>query len=250
MNPGYGRMSAFGQLSPELPKVRPIPRQARATATPVTGAGKVTDSLPRDYFRRMDESEDELFYQQPRFVVHIDDDAIADVGTIYQNLLPRHGEILDLMSSWRSHLPPDLQPKRVVGVGLNRAEMEDNPLLTEVVLHNVNREPRLPFEDGSFDGAVMTVSVQYLTQPVEIFANVGRVLRPHCPFIVTFSNRMFPTKAIALWQMANEQQRTEIVRRYFAESGAFGNIEVIDHSRRAGAPSDPIWALAGYKVEP
>ena len=197
--------------------------------------------------RRMDESDDELFYEYPRFVVHIDDSAIADVGEIYGRLLPKNGEILDLMSSWRSHLPQALEPKRVVGLGLNRAEMADNPALTDIMIHNVNRQPRLPFDDASFDGAVMTVSVQYLTRPIEVFADVARVLRPNGPFIVTFSNRMFPTKAIALWQMASEQQRPQIVRSYFVEAGTFEKIELLDHSRRAGAPSDPIWAVVGYK---
>jgi SAM-dependent methyltransferase len=197
--------------------------------------------------RRIDDSDDELFYEQPRFVVHIDDAAIAEIGAIYERLLPKHGEILDLMSSWRSHLPSALEPKRVVGLGLNRAEMADNPALTEIVVHNVNREPQLPFDDVSFDGAVMAVSVQYLTRPIEVFAEVARILKPGSAFIVTFSNRVFPTKAIALWQMANEQQRPEIVRGYFVEAGAFENIEAIDHSPRSGGPSDPLWAVVGYK---
>jgi SAM-dependent methyltransferase len=195
----------------------------------------------------MDESDDELFYEYPRLLVHIDEPAIADVGEIYQRLLPHKGEILDLMSSWRSHLPPTLEPRRVVGLGLNRAEMADNPALTDIVIHNVNRQLRLPFDDASFDGAVMTVSVQYLIHPIEVFAEVARVLRPEGPFIVTFSNRMFPTKAIALWRIASEQQRPEIVRSYFAEAGTFEKIELIDHSRRAGIPSDPIWAVVGYR---
>jgi SAM-dependent methyltransferase len=201
-----------------------------------------------DFFQRIDESDDELFYQSPRFVVHIDDGAIAAVGEIYSRMLPAGGEILDLMSSWRSHIPPTVKPRRLVGLGLNRAEMEDNPALTEAVVHNVNRHPRLPFPDQSFDGAVMTVSIQYLVRPVEIFADVGRVLRPHSPFIVTFSNRMFPTKAVAVWQAANDQQRVGIATRYFAESGVFEKIGVVDRSRRPGPPSDPIWAVAGYRI--
>jgi SAM-dependent methyltransferase len=208
---------------------------------------KISLSDSPEFRRRMDESDDELFYQYPRFVVHIDEHAIADIGGIYERLLPKKGELLDLMSSWRSHLPQTLEPKRVVGVGLNRAEMADNPALTDIVIHNVNRQPRLPFDDASFDGAVMTVSVQYLTHPIEAFAEVARVLRPDGPFIVTFSNRMFPSKAIALWQMASEQQRPEIVMSYFAEPGTFEKIELIDHSRRAGVPSDPIWAVVGFK---
>jgi SAM-dependent methyltransferase len=210
----------------------------------------LTNVLPPEFSRRIDESDDELFYEYPRFVVHIDQYAITDVSEIYDRLLPKKSEILDLMSSWRSHLPQTLELKRVVGLGLNRAEMAENPALTDIVIHNVNRQPRLPFDDASFAGAVMTVSVQYLTHPTEVFADVGRLLRPQGPFIVTFSNRMFPTKAISLWQMASEQQRPEIVKRYFAEAQTFENIELIDHSRRAGVPSDPIWAVVGYKKTP
>jgi len=217
--------------------------------TSKNGEFTLANILPPELRSRMDESDDELFYENPRFVVHIDDHAIADVGAIYERLLPRHGEILDLMSSWRSHLPQTLEPKRVVGLGLNHAEMADNPAVTDIVIHNVNQHPQLPFDDSSFDGAVMTVSVQYLTHPFQVFAEVARVLTPGGPFIVTFSNRMFPTKAIALWQMANEQQRPEIVQRYFAEPGTFEKIEVIDHSRRASL-SDPIWAVVGYKKTP
>ena len=125
--------------------------------------------------------------------------------------------------------------------------MRDNPALTEVIVHNVNREPRLPFADRSFDAVVMTVSIQYLTRPLEVFADVGRVLRSEGPFIVTFSNRMFPTKAVALWQGANNEQRVAIVRSYFAQSGAFEKIETIDRSGHDDEPSDPVWAVLGYR---
>jgi SAM-dependent methyltransferase len=203
-----------------------------------------------DFFRRIDESEDELFYRSPRFVVHIDDGAIAKVGEIYARILPEGGTILDLMSSWRSHLPERIHAAKVVGVGLNRAEMEDNPALGEIVVHNVNVNPRLPFDEGSFDGAVMTVSVQYVTRPEELFADVGRALKPHAPFVVTFSNRMFPTKAVALWHGANQHQRVAVVREYFAGSAAFEKIETIDRSAPTDPPSDPIWAVAGYRIAP
>ena len=137
--------------------------------------------LPADFFRRVDDDDDEVFYLVPRLVVHIDDGAIAKVGEIYERLLPQGGAILDLMSSWRSHLPPSIRPVRVVGLGLNRAEMEDNPALTEIVIHNLNRAVRMPFSDAEFDGAVVTVSVQYMTRPIETFAEVGRVLKPGAP---------------------------------------------------------------------
>src|SRR6202140_1730425 len=105
----------------------------------------MTKQLPADFFRRVDDSHDELFYSPPRLLFHIDDGAIAKVGEIYARLLPQGGAILDLMSSWRSHLPAHLRPARVVGLGMNRTEMEDNPALTEIVIHNLNRALRLPF---------------------------------------------------------------------------------------------------------
>ncbi len=203
-------------------------------------------NLKPEFFRRLDDSDDELFYLTPRFVVHIDDAAIRTVGEIYLSRLPRSGAILDLMSSWRSHLPSELKPARLVGLGLNRSEMADNPALTEIVTHNLNRTPQLPFDDASFDGAVLTVSVQYLIHPLEVFAAVGRVLKSGAPFIVTFSNRMFPTKAVAIWANASEQQRVDLVIYYFTQSAAFEKIEIIDRSSGA---TDPLWAVLGYRKE-
>jgi SAM-dependent methyltransferase len=199
-----------------------------------------------EFFRRLDDSDDELFYLTPRFVVHIDEAAIRTVGEIYLSRLPRGGAILDLMSSWRSHLPLVLEPVRVVGLGLNRSEMADNPALTEIVTHDLNHTPQLPFEDASFDGAVLTVSVQYLIHPLEVFAEVGRALKSGAPFIVTFSNRMFPTKAVAIWANATEEQRVELVRYYFTHSAAFEKIEIID---RSSGETDPLWAVIGYRKE-
>ena len=208
----------------------------------------MTKQVPADYFRRVDDTDDELFYSTPRLVVHIDDGAIAKVGEIYARLLPQGGAILDLMSSWRSHLPAHLRPARVVGLGMNRAEMEDNPALTEIVIHNLNRAPRLPFADAEFDGAVVTVSVQYMTSPIGTFAEVARVLKPGAPFIVTFSNRMFPTKAVAIWQNLDDYDHVKLVARYFMESGGFENIEFIDKSAPTTPHSDPVWAVVGYRT--
>ncbi|MBI3759375.1 MAG: methyltransferase domain-containing protein [Deltaproteobacteria bacterium] len=205
------------------------------------------DAPRPDSFRRLDESEDELFYRNPRFLVHIDDGAIAKVREIYASILPVDATILDLMSSWRSHIPESIHPAKVVGLGLNQAEMADNPALNQVVVHNVNMNPRLPFGDETFDGVVMTVSVQYLTRPIELFADVGRVLKPGAPFIVTFSNRMFPTKAVALWHGADRHQRVTVVQGYFAQSAAFEKIQFIDASAPTDPHSDPIWAVAGFK---
>ncbi|WP_304821718.1 class I SAM-dependent methyltransferase [Candidatus Binatus sp.] len=204
--------------------------------------------MPLEFFLRIDDSDDELFYSTPRLVVHIDDGAIAKVSDIYAQLLPQGGMILDLMSSWRSHLPAHLRPSRVVGLGMNRPEMENNPALNEIVIHNLNREPRLPFNDAEFDAAVVTVSIQYMIRPLEVFAEVGRILKPGAPFVVTYSNRMFPTKAIAVWQHLDDYDRSKLVARYFIEGGRFENMDFIDKSEPTSPPSDPIWAVVGYRT--
>jgi SAM-dependent methyltransferase len=208
----------------------------------------VAKQFPADFFRRVDDDDDEVFYSVPRLVTHIDDGAIEKVGEIYAQLLPQGGAILDLMSSWRSHLPAHIRPARVVGLGMNRTEMQDNPALTEIVVHNLNREPRLPFADAEFDGAIVTVSVQYMTQPLKTFAEVARVLKPGAPFVVTFSNRCFPTKAVAIWQSLDDYDHAKLVGSYFKEAGAFESIDFIDRGAPTMPPSDPIWAVVGYKA--
>jgi SAM-dependent methyltransferase len=175
--------------------------------------------LEAEAFARVDESPDELFYRQPRFVEHIDNGAIADVERLHRDYLPAGGEVLDLMSSWVSHLPPDVAYARVAGLGMNAAELAANPRLTEYVVHDLNAQPALPFPDASFDAATLCVSIQYLTDPVSVLRELGRVVRPDGPAVVTFSNRCFPTKAVAIWQGLDDHAHVTLVAKYFASAG-------------------------------
>ena len=199
-----------------------------------------------DMFRRMDEGDDALFYAFPRKVVHIDEPAIAAVGQFLAEAFAPHGVLLDLMSSWRSHLPPGFVKQRLVGLGLNADEMADNPDLDEYVVHNINVDPRLPFAEGHFDGAVVTVSIQYLTQPLAVFADVRRVLKPGCPFVVLFSNRMFPTKAVRIWQVLRDEQRAGLIRAYFHQAGGYEEPTFHALSPNPGM-SDPLYAVCARK---
>jgi SAM-dependent methyltransferase len=205
------------------------------------------DPLDPRYFVRRDESPDPLFYEQPRFTVHIDDGAIAAATAVYRELLPEDGVILDLMSSWRSHLPTDLHFMEVVGLGLNAQEMDDNPQLDRIIVHDLNADPSLPFDDESFDGAVVTVSVQYMTRPVETFAEVNRVLRSGAPFVLTYSNRCFPTKAVTAWLSTTDQQHANIIATYFQESGNWGDVYAQDRSPRGESAGDPLFAVWAWK---
>ena len=145
-------------------------------------------SFKPEFFAREDESPDAAFYSVPRLLVHIDDHAIDAARRLYAEVLPRGGAILDLMSSYRSHMPPELGWSRLCGLGMNETELRQNDQLTDYVVHDLNADPVLPFAEGEFDGAVVTVSVQYMTQPLAVFRDVARVLKPGGPFVVTYSN--------------------------------------------------------------
>src|SRR5262245_50955432 len=160
-----------------------------------SGGRSLGELLPARFFQRVDESEDGAFYAAPRFVNHIDDTTIAALTSAYRDLVPAGSRVLDLMSSWVSHLPADVAYARVVGQGMSEAELARNPRLDETLVRDLNRDPELPWPDASFDAALCAVSVQYLTRPLEVFRSVRRVLTPGALYAVAISHRMFPTKA-------------------------------------------------------
>ncbi len=197
--------------------------------------------LPANAFTKFDPAPDAEFYIQPRLVNHIDDGAIAAVISIYRELLPPDCEILDLMSSWVSHLPPDITYRGVTGLGMNVEELAANPRLTRRIVQDLNQNPVLPWENDEFDAAAICVSVQYLQRPIEVFKEIARVLRPDSTFIVCFSNRCFPTKAVAIWRALQGHQHQQLVAAYMQSAG-FQNL-----TTRSFAPEngDPLWAVIG-----
>jgi len=147
--------------------------------------------------------------------------------------------VLDLMSSWVSHLPSP--PRSLTALGLNAAELHANPMATSAVVHDLNTNPTLPFADACFDAVVNCVSVDYLTQPVEVYAEVARVLRPGAVSVCTFSNRCFPSKAIRGWLATDDDMRCGIVEQYHRSAGGFD--EPVSQQRVDGRRSDPLWAV-------
>lgn len=200
--------------------------------------------LPAFAFDRQDESPDSVFYSVPRLVVHIDDATIEALTAFYAETLTAGADVLDLMSSWVSHLPPNANLGRVAGLGMNARELAANPALGERVVHDLNADPVLPFEDESFDFVLNAVSVQYLKRPFEVFQEVARVLRPGGLSIVAMSHRCFPTKAIRFFHTASAMERCELVRRYHAHGEAFAQTRVID---RSPAGADPLWIVMGRR---
>ena len=201
-----------------------------------------------EHFQREDESPDPRFYAMPRLVVHIDDGAIAELGRVFRELIPAESDVLDLMSSWRSHWPGGHPKKRMVGLGLNGVEMRDNPDLDEHIVHDVNQAPILPFPDDTFDAVLITVSVQYLTRPVETFRQINRVLKTGGQLIVTFSNRMFPTKAVRLWRHSSDAEHLRIVAAYMNYAGNFQDISGEWVNQEQSPPGDPVFLVVGRKA--
>ena len=191
------------------------------------------------FFSRVDEGDDAVFYETPRLVTHIDDDAIAFVGELYDEL-GVDGDVLDLMSSWVSHFRTP--PRHLTVLGMNMSELAANPMAADRIVHDLNADPHLPLPDESIDDAVCCASVDYLTQPVDAFRDIARVLRPDGRFVCTFSNRVFPTKAIRGWLYGTEEDRCAIVADYFARSRVFAPPTVSRRSPR-GHRGDPLYAV-------
>jgi SAM-dependent methyltransferase len=214
----------------------------------------VTDPLPPWFTARDDDRPDTLFYAAPRLVTHIDDAAIAAVSDLYSEVgVDGSGSsplrVLDLMSSWVSHLRTP--PTELVVLGLNGEELAANPAATERIVHDLNADPRVPLPDDDVDAVLCCVSIDYLTRPVEVLTDVARVLRPGGPVVITFSNRCFPTKAVHGWLSTDDRGRAEIVVEYLRRAGGFADAEVSlrtpdDRAYRG----DPLWAVVARRSPP
>ena len=196
--------------------------------------------FPDRFFEREDETSDALFYREPRFVAHIDDVTIAALTAYYREFLPSGCRVVDLMSSWISHLP-DVEYGRVAGLGMNERELAANPRLTDFVVHDLNVDPHLPYEDGAFDRALIAVSMQYLVRPVEVFRDLSRVLVPGGRVAVAMSHRCFPTKAILAFRALGPADRVRLVSAFLHRAG-FADIGFEDRSPPEG---DPLWLVVG-----
>ncbi|TPG47223.1 methyltransferase domain-containing protein [Roseomonas nepalensis] len=198
--------------------------------------------LPAEAFRKADATPDGLFYREPRFVTHIDDAAIEAVTALYRRVLPPGGVVLDLMGSWVSHLPPEVEYAEVIGHGMNPEELAANPRLSRWFTQDLNADPVLPLPDASVDAVTVCVSIQYLQKPVAVLREVARVLRPGGAVAVTFSNRCFPTKAVSIWRMLEGAEQCRLVALYLERAGL---VDIEAAALRPEGVADPLWAVTG-----
>ncbi|HEY9199444.1 MAG TPA: methyltransferase domain-containing protein [Gammaproteobacteria bacterium] len=230
---------------------------ARGPGMQAPPPGVEVDFLAGDPFLRLDPRDDAQFYAAPRLVHHLDATARARITDIYARFLKPGLQVLDLMSSWVSHLPEDIADLQVTGLGMNAEELAANPQLRERVVQDLNRQPQLPFPDAGFDAAVCTASVEYLIRPLEVFKEIQRVLKPGAPFVISFSERWFPPKAIEVWTELHPFERMGLVLQYFQRTGGFTQLGTEslrglprpEDDKYAGQmlESDPVYAVWGRR---
>jgi SAM-dependent methyltransferase len=205
---------------------------------------------------KLDDGNDTQFYTMPRFVTHVDEGFIDQLTQLYRGRLQPNTRIFDMMSSWVSHLPEEMEFAHIEGHGMNEEELARNSRLDHYFLQNLNENPKLPLKDEDFDAVLNCVSVQYLQYPEAIFSEIHRILKPGGIAIISFSNRMFFQKAIAAWRDGTETSRVELVKSYFQSAPGFSPPEVIVH--QSSAPNflqmlgigsgDPFYAVIAQRT--
>ena len=204
---------------------------------------------------KLDDTNDINFYDYPRFVTHVDNSFIDRLTNLYRERLKPNSRILDLMSSWVSHLPADVEYAHVEGHGMNAEELAKNPQLDHYFIQNLNQQPKLPLQDAEFDAVLIAVSIQYLQYPEAVLSEIYRILKPEGITIISFSNRMFYQKAIAAWREGTDTDRVNLVQKYFQSVDGFSQPEVIVHQSTLPpllqmmgiGGGDPFYALIARK---
>ena len=214
-----------------------------STVSDASGESNEHYGLPNAWFVCSDETPDEDFYQSPRMVAHVDEGTLTALTEFYRSFIPQHSDVLDLMSSWISHLPAEVQLGRVVGLGMNADELAANTQLTQWSVQNLNDQPILPYASESFDRALIVVSIQYLRRPIDVLLSVHNVLREGAEIAIAMSHRLFHTKAIVAFQSLSVDERMNLVRYYLDKAG-FREIKLIDCSP---PNADPLWIVTGKK---
>ncbi|RRT33730.1 hypothetical protein B296_00034851 [Ensete ventricosum] len=251
------------RLPPPLPKIAAV---SSSHSHRSRTAGKIKRLVLTSEGRtKLNIGPDRDFYALPRFVNHVDAAFISALTGLYRERLAPGWAVLDLMSSWVSHLPQEVAYERVVGHGLNAQELARNPRLDYFFVKDLNRDQELQFEDCSFHAVVIAVSVQYLQWPekncdnlyvnhlLQVFAEVFRVLKPGGVFIVSFSDRLFYEKAISAWRDGSDYSRVQLVVQYFQSVDGFTQPEIVKNvppKADASLLSGILRLIGLYRIDP
>jgi SAM-dependent methyltransferase len=202
---------------------------------------------PPELFARIDEADDGEFYAFPRLVTHVDDVTIAALTAYLDEVFPADSDrslaVLDLMSSWVSHLPLRAY-REVVCLGMNADELAANRQATGWLVHDLNRTPSLPFARARFDWVLVSFSVQYLIDPVAVLRDAARVLVPGGTLLIAMSHRCFPTKAVRAFHALPPVERIRLVAHCIELSGSYEIPVFIDRSPQ---DADPLWLVSAAR---
>ncbi|MFC7137997.1 class I SAM-dependent methyltransferase [Halobaculum litoreum] len=203
----------------------------------------MSDVLSDVQREKLDTRPDESFYDAPRYVTHADDGFLDRLTELYAEEIAPGARVFDAMSSWVSHLP-DAEYGTVIGHGLNAEEAAANDRLDERFVQNLNDDRTLPLADASVDAVTCALSVQYLQHPAAVFREFARVLADDGVLVVSFSNRMFPTKAVRAWREASMDGRVDLVRSYVDAAGSLAVRRVV----RERPATDPFYAVVATRT--
>jgi SAM-dependent methyltransferase len=212
-----------------IPRKAQIPAFLTGPAMQLRFADRITDFFSDAPYQREDEQADSDFYSKARLIDHLDKNALKQLQSLYSELIPPGSTVLDLMSSTNSHIDNRLPLKKLAGLGMNREELEANQRLDKIIVQDINQQQTLPFDSASFDIVICSLSIEYLTSPADTFREIARILRPHGRFIVSFSNRCFPTKAVRVWNNLHDFERIGLVMEHFITSAGFGSINTCSY---------------------
>ena len=169
--------------------------------------------------QKLDESNDEEFYSEPKFVYHLDLNFRQCLSQVYKDEIDEYSTVLDLMSSWDSYLPKENTYQKVIGHGLNKKELERNNILDSFWIQNFNLNQDIRLENGSIDYCLMVAAWQYLQYPENLTKEISRILSDKGKIIVSFSNRAFWHKAPNIWTTSTEDERVQYVRKVLISNG-------------------------------
>eukprot|EP01038_Epipyxis_sp_PR26KG_P006409 gene6409-8822_t len=224
--------------------------------------GDEKDVLRKSNFRRLDESEDNIFYDQPRFVEHIDSNAVKSLIDFHENYINRYFsnkpiDIVDICSSWVSHISDKVKTNHFLGVGMNTLELDKNNRLNARIVQDLNKDYKLNIKDNSFDVALIQLSIDYLIHPIEVLKEISRILKPGGILIVSFSNRIFFNKAVALWTGKSDIDHFETIGEYLYFSGGYNEpyqgydchtyCHQLNGVKSMSENGDPIYAVVASK---
>jgi len=168
----------------------------------------------------------------------LDEEAAEKLRGHFKFYLKPGMSILEFGAAENSYFPNDLELSRHVGVGLNKDLMDENESLTEKLVVDLNTV--VPSRDvdsddlrrlaaDPFDAIVMTNTVDFLTNPREVYRTAWHLLKPGGLMMVPFTSKnakeyvaKFERAQVKAWREFSDDQHMWITGSFFQFSAGEG----------------------------